>query len=268
MSRGESLYPIPGTYTWVCPAGVTSVSVVCVGGGGGALSFDSGGAAYSGGGGSLGYANNISVTPGTSYSIVVGAGGFYNNGTQVNGGQSSAFGRIAPGGKTSSSDAGVAPSGDVGTSRGGGAGGAGKAVSSSAVGGGGAGGYSGAGGEGQREDITPGAGSGGGGGGGFGYAGGSGGGVGLLGQGTNGAAGTGGTGGRAGGGGGGSGGESGFGNYGASFQTQEARGGVFGGGAGMRQASTNSWLAGAGGAVRIIWPGTTRTFPSTDVGTP
>ncbi len=70
---GQQAYTTPGSYTWVCPAGVTSVSVVCVGGGG------SGGAAYwaggGGGGGGLGYINNYAVTPGNSYSVVVGAGG-------------------------------------------------------------------------------------------------------------------------------------------------------------------------------------------------
>ena len=59
--RGESVYGIPGTYSWVCPTGVTSVSVVCVGGGGGASMNR-----YSGSGGGLGYKNNITVVPGGS----------------------------------------------------------------------------------------------------------------------------------------------------------------------------------------------------------
>jgi hypothetical protein len=44
--------------------------------------------------------------------------------------------------------------------------------------------------------------------------------------------------------------------------------GLFGGGG--FGVSTNNDQAGNGGsgAVRIVWPGTTRTFPSTDVGTP
>jgi hypothetical protein len=29
-----------------------------------------------------------------------------------------------------------------------------------------------------------------------------------------------------------------------------------------------SGVSGGGGAVRIVWPGTTRQFPSTDVGSP
>ena len=35
VPRAESVYATEGTYTWVCPEGVTSVSVVCVGAGGG-----------------------------------------------------------------------------------------------------------------------------------------------------------------------------------------------------------------------------------------
>ena len=61
------------TYNWTVPAGVTSVSVLCVGGGG------SGGggsnAGCGGGGGAMVWGNNISVTPGESIAIVVGAGG-------------------------------------------------------------------------------------------------------------------------------------------------------------------------------------------------
>jgi hypothetical protein len=33
---GQQEYTTPGTYTWTVPAEVTSISVVCVGGGGGA----------------------------------------------------------------------------------------------------------------------------------------------------------------------------------------------------------------------------------------
>merc|ERR1712093_160857 len=67
-----------GTYTWVAPPDVTSVSVVAIGGGGGGSASTSGSNDPSwgaGGGGGLGYKNNISVTPGQSYTVVVGAGG-------------------------------------------------------------------------------------------------------------------------------------------------------------------------------------------------
>ena len=60
-------YTAPGTYKWTCPAGVTSVCVVCVGAGGNAS------AGASGGGGELRYKNNIPVIAGTNYTVVVGA---------------------------------------------------------------------------------------------------------------------------------------------------------------------------------------------------
>lgn len=68
---GQTAYIIPGTYSWVCPAGVSTICVVCVGGGGGSGSSYGGG----GGGGGLAYGNNIGVTPGNSYNVIVGAGG-------------------------------------------------------------------------------------------------------------------------------------------------------------------------------------------------
>ena len=70
---GQDEYTTAGTYTWVAPAGVTSVCVVCVGGGGGG-SWHNNNSTGAGGGG-LGYKNNISVTPGNSYTVVVGNGG-------------------------------------------------------------------------------------------------------------------------------------------------------------------------------------------------
>ena len=70
---GEAVYDIPGTYSWTCPDGVTSVCAVAIGGGGGS---DGGATTYTGGGGGgLGYRNNISVTPGQNYHVAVGAGG-------------------------------------------------------------------------------------------------------------------------------------------------------------------------------------------------
>ena len=73
VAPGGVLYATPGTYTWVAPTGVTSVCAVCVGGGGAGGSAPNGGAG--GGGGALGYKNNIAVTPGQLYTVVVGAGG-------------------------------------------------------------------------------------------------------------------------------------------------------------------------------------------------
>jgi hypothetical protein len=64
------------TTTWTVPAGVTSVTVECIGGGG------SGGggrnvnlAGGSGGGGGQYAKSVISVTPGNTYDVVVGTGG-------------------------------------------------------------------------------------------------------------------------------------------------------------------------------------------------
>jgi len=71
---GQATYATPGTYSWVCPKGVTAISVVCVGGGGGGVgSVNAGGGA--GGGGAQAYTNNLAVVPGQSYTITVGAGG-------------------------------------------------------------------------------------------------------------------------------------------------------------------------------------------------
>lgn len=76
---GQDAYTSPGTYSWVAPAGVTSVSIVAVGGGGaGSPGGNFGGPRFCGSGGSgagLGYKNNYTVVPGTSYTVVVGAGG-------------------------------------------------------------------------------------------------------------------------------------------------------------------------------------------------
>lgn len=74
------LFDTPGTYTWTAPAGVTSVNVVAIGGGGGGgvgrgTSDGQAQSAAGGGGGGLGWKNNIPVTPGSTYTVVVGSGG-------------------------------------------------------------------------------------------------------------------------------------------------------------------------------------------------
>ena len=121
------------------------------------------------------------------------------------------------------------------------------------VSGAGAGGYSGTGGQGVLGQSGPAAGgNGSGGGGGAGgcsqspLSGGGGGGVGIQGEGPSGQGGAAGVN----GGEGGSGGTDGSGNY-------PQNGGVHGGGGGY-------WAGGGVGAVRIIWPGTDRQFPSTE----
>lgn len=76
--------------SWTCPQGVTSVAVLVVAGGGG------GGSGTGGGGGGAGgviYNSSYSVTPGSSYSIAIGAGGqgSINNSTQATNGGNSVF---------------------------------------------------------------------------------------------------------------------------------------------------------------------------------
>lgn len=65
----------PGLSHWLCPPNVTSILAECFGGG-------AAGAAGSGGGGAGGYsASTLTVVPGTTYFISVGAGGQANSGT-------------------------------------------------------------------------------------------------------------------------------------------------------------------------------------------
>jgi hypothetical protein len=282
---GQQAYTTPGTYNWVAPAGVFSVSVVAVGGGRGASWF----AGYGGGG--LGWRNDIPVTPGASYTITVGAG---SPGVtsftypQAGGSSTASFSTVVTGEGPS---AGANNAGGTFVGQGGGNGG-----STLGSGGGGAGGYTGSGGTGGAAanggtggNGTSGAGGGGGGGGGTGYyddgftetqyASGPGGGVGLLGQGSNGSGGLGkapdsNTTGSAGGGGSG-------GTSGTAASSATSAGGAAGlyGGAGGKGSGAYVYAAdppyttgiqigakGGDGAVRIIWPGDTRLFPSTNTG--
>jgi hypothetical protein len=233
---GQVEFTTPGTYTWIAPMGVKSVSAVCVGGGGGGGNSYSAGA-NSGGGGGLGWKNNITVVPGQAYTVQVGVGG--TGAPPSNDGQ--------PGGNSwfisASTVAGLGGLGGVGgggyrVSTGGsyvGDGGGNGGTSGGGISGaGGAGGYSGNGGN------TGSNGSGGG-----GAGGGPGGGVGIYGQGTSGTA----------NGGGGSGGTNGSG----------VTGGVYGGGGLCEGDTVRSAGSGGKGAVRLIW-GPDRAFPSTNTG--
>ena len=256
--QGQQAYTTPGTYSWTVPSGVTSVSVVCVGGGAGGQtgggSFNYGGG---GGGGALAYTNNYSVTPGASISLNVGAGG----GSDVDGTASwfvNSSTLNASGGNTpspndySSYGAQGVPSGSALTAGGdGGRGHNGDTNGAGPGGGGGAAGYGGDGGQGGRySEQTDGANGGGGG----GAGGGGGGGVGILGQGSNGAKSTAYPN-------GGSGGSSG--TNGGNGTNPGGNGGVYGAGGGGGQ--NGGYAAGSGGvgAVRIIW-GSGRAFPSTN----
>lgn len=77
-TAGQTAYTTAGTYTYIVPSGVTSISLVAVGGGGGANTYPNSGSrtgGSGGGGGGLGYKNNLSVTALQSYTVVVGDGG-------------------------------------------------------------------------------------------------------------------------------------------------------------------------------------------------
>jgi hypothetical protein len=69
----NAFYGNAGTFTWTVPEGVTSISVAAVGGGGGGSQKTTGGSG--GAGGQLKFVNNVPVTPGDTYTIVVGTGG-------------------------------------------------------------------------------------------------------------------------------------------------------------------------------------------------
>ena len=240
LIEGQTVYDTYASYSWVAPVGVTSVSVVCVGAG----------SPTGGGGGGLGYKNTITVVPGTGYTVRPG-GAFTSGGDARQDSYFISTSDVKGGGGVQTS-----PSigGDyVGT--GGGNGGQGTYINGGSYygGGGGAGGYSGAGGRGGGANGDATAGSGGGGGGAYrvtyapGGQGNGGGGVGILGSGSNGAA----------GGSGGSGGANGTTGSGGTGGV----GGAYGGGGGTGDSSGG---LGGKGAVRIIWPGTTRYFPSTN----
>lgn len=285
IAVGQDAYTTAGTYTWTCPSGVTSVSVVCIGAGGTV------GTSYGGCAGSLAYKNNITVTPGQNYTIVVGATNTAMNvhnqlTSNSRGGNSSAFGTIAEGGMGGDSHSyrwatyshpSPLP---IGTNYdGGGSGGLGGTDYYSGStgyvsgGGGGAGGYSGNGGKGTYGNSGGYAGSGGGGGGGGAMNGsggrsGGGGGTGIFGEGGNGSGGlysnyqsnTKGGGGSS----GGDGRPAPISNL--TNSASQAYGGQYGGASGWHYSDVSTVpvdTAAQNGAVRIIYPGTERQFPST-----
>lgn len=168
-SSGQDTFTTPGTFQWKCPANVTSVCVVAVGGG------------HRGGAG-LGWRNDIAVVPGREYLVVVGGRG--------DSGLSGDTYFISPDtvcGRSGADTYGGSFAGD-----GGGVGGApGSPRAANVGGGGGAGGYYGAGGAGGDYGTGnggdgSGGGGGGAGGGNSGYTSPPGGGVGLLGVGASG----------------------------------------------------------------------------------
>jgi len=292
-TTGDAVYTLPGTYTWTCPPGVSSISIVAVGGGSAGYGPWTG--TYGGSGGGLGYKNNYPVSPGSTYTVRVGAGGaggygqdtyFVGRGTVCGyGGGTGVFGYGEAGQGPNANGYGGGYTGD-----GGGVGG-----NYTGYAGAGAGGYTGQGGN------TNAGGSGGSGAGGYPYSstygGAGGGGVGLYGLGNSGMVyGTGwypystgnavgygrmgsysgsgiGSGGNSGGG--GSGGENGFVGENGAYSYPEGggptsypgpRGGNCGGGGGAGGTSWANGGKGGTGGLRIVWPGSSRQFPNTNVG--
>ncbi len=266
---GQAAYS-SGTNSWVAPAGVTSVSVVCIGAGASGNRSDQN-SSRGGGGGGLGWKNNISVTPGSSYTVVVGAkGDGYPSVTGA--GEAGGDSYFISTSTVAGLGGGTTGGGGNYAGDGGGQGGDCLTNGNDGGGGGGAGGYSGAGGNGggsSDRDGGDGAGGGGGGGAGGGGAigGGGGGGVNALGEGSSGAGGT-----YTGGfsdsakasfrGRGGSGGN----DASSSGYSGGRPGGSYGGGGGAGSNSGGLWGGdGTNGYVRIIW-GPNRAFPSTNTG--
>lgn len=105
-------YTSPGTYTWTCPADVTTARVTVAGGGGGGIAvhwrIDITGSKYAGGKGGAGALNTttLSVTPNHAYTITVGKGGLPYVSTNRNdfgekhasNGETSSFGSISASG--------------------------------------------------------------------------------------------------------------------------------------------------------------------------
>ena len=255
-ATGQQEYTTPGSYTWTCPANVTKVSAVSIGGGGGGESDDF----KAGGGGGLGWKNNIPVIPGQTYTVVVGDGGTQSAAGGNDGGDSYFINATTvKGGKGKGANQG---GGDF-VGDGGGNGGTYHTYG----GGGGAGGYSGDGnsetggsaGRGSANGLTGG--------------GAGGGGVGIMGEGSSGAnkPWNNNYGQTMEGGGGGSGGADGTDGTCPTFSggysggVTGGPGGNYGGGAGGCSGSPETKLSGNGGkgAVRLIW-GEGRAFPATN----
>lgn len=287
-AAGQAQYTQDGAYSFIVPAGVFSISAVAVGSG---APGGSGNNTNGGGGGPAGctaYANDVAVTPGETLSLVVPEGGLRSgalggNGSpgapatisrggtgllEAFGGQSGGFGNGQPGSNSGLSAPGQGTEFDGGGIGGDGGSGVSDPNGGLGGGGGGAGGYAGPGGDGGNGGADGTAGQGGGAGGGAGgndssysdaKAGAGGGGVGLFGQGASGA------------GGiifgvsvnGGERGSLGDGGDPVGSYNQGGVGGEFGGGSGGGPADGLSNSAETG-AIRIIWPGSTRQFPNTN----
>jgi len=278
--KGSATYTTPGGYSWIAPSGVTKVSVLVVGGGatggnGGQFSYCCCGStvniSYSGGGGGSGataWTNNYSVTPGSSYFVNVGCSNvescWISPGVLYAPSSNTPSGSALQGGGVGYAGGGAENFGFGGYIAGGGGGGVSRLLPY-------AHGCSGRGGcAANNSSANPGycGGAGGGGAGanparGGSYGGAGGGGIGIYGFGSSGSAG-----GVATGGGGGSGGCSGSNGYSNGAGGAGGKYGGGGGGGAYWPGSGKNGSSGWWGFVRIIYPGCSRSWPSTCTGTP
>ena len=110
---GSQFYGTPGTYTFVVPGGVSSVTAYAVGGGGSSNLVSAGG-----GGGGAGGQKTFTVTAGQNITVVVGQGAtapLVANRSGSNGGTSSFSTLSAGGGSTPGYTAGYTVGGAGGT---------------------------------------------------------------------------------------------------------------------------------------------------------
>ncbi|MCK6077894.1 tail fiber protein [Paenibacillus silvae] len=99
-SHGSQLYDVPGKYTFTVPSGINLLFLIIIGAGGGGGYGSSSSMGEPGGGGGAGgiYIKELSVSPGSSYNVIVGVGGegyrgggYYGSGSA---GGSSSFGDL------------------------------------------------------------------------------------------------------------------------------------------------------------------------------
>ena len=122
-AKGSKVFKASGSFT--VPAGVRSIDIFCVGGGGAGGSGNTSNTSsnqINGGGGGGGYTAQklqYAVTPGTVFSIVIGAGGAGGSATSGASGGTTSFGSVvsAAGGKGGSSQTGGSGGSGGGSSR-------------------------------------------------------------------------------------------------------------------------------------------------------
>ncbi|MFC4263979.1 beta strand repeat-containing protein, partial [Ferruginibacter yonginensis] len=143
VTNGQALQvnTYTGSGTWVCPLGVTSVTVETWGGGGAGGGVTASNTRGGGGGGGAYNTATIAVTAGNSYNYIVGAGAVATTGAGTAGGNSSFNGTVIAngGGGGGTGAAGAAGAGGTGGVYNGGNGAAGNILGTSGGGGGGAG---------------------------------------------------------------------------------------------------------------------------------